>query len=303
MGDGMTLKPLYEQVIVVFGASSGIGRITALEACRRGACVVAAARGEEALDTLAAEAGAPDRFAIEIADAADADQVRAVADAAVTRFGRLDTWAHVAGVAEHARFEDMPLEDFRRVIEVDLLGPVYAAKAALPHLRRAGGGAFVVVSSMIAKRSFPLVSSYSAAKHGVNGFLESLRVELQHDQVPVSVTEIQPAAIDTPFFEHARTRLGVRPSGPPPIYPPEKVAEAILRSAEIPRREVVVGGAAKAQLLLQRISPRAVDALTRLVAFRLQESNEPKGPDDPDALDRPVEGDDRLRGVVSNLRR
>ena len=296
-------KPLWEQVVVVFGASTGIGRLTALEACRRGARVVAAARDEDGLASLADEAGVPDRFAIQVADAADPQQVQAVADAAVARFGRLDTWAHVAGVAEHARFEDMPLEDFRTVIEIDLLGPVHAAKAALPHLRRAGGGAFIVVSSIVAKRSFPLISSYSAAKHGVNGFLESLRVELQHDEVPVWVTEIQPATIDTPFFEHARTRLGVRPSGPPPVYPPERVAEAILRAAERPAREVVVGGAGKALLLLQRISPRVMDAFSRLAAFRLQKSRQPKGPGDSDGLDEPVEGDDRRRGVVSNLRR
>lgn len=297
------LKPLWEQVVVVFGASTGIGRITALEACRRGARVMAVARGEQGLSSLADEAGAPDRFAIKVADAADAQQVQAVADAVIARFGRLDTWAHVAGVGQHARFEDMPLEEFRQVIEIDLLGPVYAAKAALPHLRQAGGGAFIVVSSIIAKRSFPLVSSYSAAKHGVNGFLESLRVELQHDEIPVSVTEIQPATIDTPFFEHARTRLGVRPSGPPPVYPPERVAEAILHAAEHPAREVVVGGAGKAQLLLQRISPAAVDAFTRLAGFRLQKSSEPKGPGNTDGLDEPVDGDDRRRGVVSNLRR
>ncbi len=297
------LKPLSVQVIVVFGASSGIGRVTALEASRRGARVIAAARGVEALRSLAHEAGAPDRFATMVADAADPEQVRAVADAAVTQFGRLDTWAHVAGVAEHARFEDMPLEDFRRVIEVDLLGPVHAAKTALPHLRRDGGGAFVVVSSMIAKRSFPLLSSYSAAKHGVNGFLESLRVELQHDGVPVAVTEIQPAVIDTPFFEHARTRLGVRPSAPPPVYPPEKVADAILRAAEHPRREVVVGSAGKAQLLTQRLSPRIMDAFSRVAMFRLQRSRDPKSSADTDGLYRPVEGDDRRRGPVSNLRR
>jgi NAD(P)-dependent dehydrogenase (short-subunit alcohol dehydrogenase family) len=297
------LKPLSAQVIVVFGASSGIGRVTALEASRRGARVIAAARGVEALRSLAHEAGAPDRFATMVADAADPEQVRAVADGAVAQFGRLDTWAHVAGVAEHARFEDMPLEDFRRVIEVDLLGPVHAAKAALPQLRRDGGGAFVVVSSMIAKRSFPLLSSYSAAKHGVNGFLESLRVELQHDGVPVAVTEIQPAVIDTPFFEHARTRLGVRPSAPPPGYPPEKVAGAIQRAAAHPKREVVVGGAGKAQLLTQRLSPRIMDAFSRVAMFRLQRSRDPKSPDDTDGLYRPVEGDDRRRGPVSNLRR
>src|SRR3954452_18827335 len=158
------LKPVSEQVIVVFGASSGIGRVTAAEACRRGARGVAVGRDRAALAGLGADIAAPDRLEVMVADAAEPDQVQAVADGAVARFGRIDTWAHVAGVAEHARFEDMPLADFRRVIEVDLLGPVYAAHAALPYLRQAGG-AFVVVSSMVAKRSFPLLSSYSAAKH------------------------------------------------------------------------------------------------------------------------------------------
>jgi NAD(P)-dependent dehydrogenase (short-subunit alcohol dehydrogenase family) len=227
--------------------------------------------------------------------------VQAVADLAVARFGRLDTWAHVAGIAEYARFEDITADEFRRVVEVDLLGPVWGAKAALPYLKRSGG-AYVVVSSEIAKRSFPLVSSYGAAKHGVDGFVEALRVELQHDGVPVSVTQIMPAAVDTPFFEHARTRLGVRPSGPPPVYSPEKVAEAILDAAEHGGRDVAVGGAAKAQLALQRVSPRIMDAFSRVAAFRLQRSKEPKGPED-DALTTAPSGDDRVRGVVGNLHR
>jgi NAD(P)-dependent dehydrogenase (short-subunit alcohol dehydrogenase family) len=196
----------------------------------------------------------------------------------------------------------MSVQEFRRVIDVDLLGPVWGARAALPHLRTAGG-ALVVVSSEIAKRTFPLTSSYGAAKHGVDGFLEALRVELQHDRAGVSVTQIMPAAVDTPFFEHARTRLGVRPSGPPPVYSPEKAAKAILRAAEHGGRDVAVGSAAKVQLALQRVSPRIMDAFARTAAFPLQRSSEPKGPDDGDALFTPPRGDDRLRGVVTNLRR
>jgi NAD(P)-dependent dehydrogenase (short-subunit alcohol dehydrogenase family) len=299
----LKLKPLEEQVLVVFGASSGIGRVTALEACRRGARVVAAARGSEGLATLATEVDTTDRLETVTAEASDPESVAAVAARAVERFGRLDTWAHVAGVGLHARFEDIPPEEFRRVVEVDLLGPVYGARAALPHLRQAGGGAYIVVSSEVARRAFPLLSAYSAAKHGVDGFVEALRVELQHDRVPVAVTSILPASVATPFFEHSRTRLGLRPSGPPPVYPPERVAAAILAAAERPRRDVVVGGAARAQLLLQRVSPRLLDALSRLVAFRLQESAEPKSDRDPDALARPVEGDDRRRGVVTTLHR
>ncbi len=296
-------KPLPEQVIVVVGASSGIGRATAIEGVRRGAQVLACARGAEALATLAEEVADVGRLETMVADAADAASMRSVAERAVERFGRIDTWAHVAGVAEYGRFEDHTPAEFRQVVEVDLLGPVHGAMAALPHLRQQGRGAFVVVSSELAKRAFPLVSAYSAAKHGVNGFCESLRVELQHEKVPISITEIQPAAVDTPFFEHARTRLGVRPSGPPPVYSPEKVADAILSAAELPKREVVVGGAAQVQLLLQRISPRIMDAFALATAFRLQRSGEPKSPEDADSLFSPVEGDDRTHGVVKTTHR
>lgn len=253
------------------------------------------------LETLEAEAG-PGEVAVITAEAADPEQIKAVADLALSRFGRIDTWAHVAGVNAYAPVEDFPPEEFRRVVEVDLLGPVYGAMAALPHLKR-NGGAYIVVSSEIAKRSFPLASAYSAAKHGVNGFVEALRVELAHDNAPVSVTEIQPAAIATPFFEHSRTRLGVRPSGPPPVYSPEKVAKAILRSAVRPRHTVVVGGAGKAELVFQRVSPKAMDVFSWITDFRLQKSKDPKGPRDGDPLDNPVEGDDRVHGVVTTTHR
>lgn len=294
----VTLKPLDQQVIVVFGASRGIGRATALLAAKRGAKVVAAARDQEALESLVAEA-APADVVMSVADAVELGQVREVAELAASHFGRVDTWAHVAGVGAYSRFEDITPDEFRRVIDVDLMGPVYGAMAAMPHLRRQGG-AFVVVSSEIAKRGFPLATSYSAAKHGVDGFLEALRVEFQHDRVPISVTQILPAAIATPFFEQARTRLGVRPSGPPPVYPPEKVAEAILHAAQHPKRDMIVGAAAKAQLLLQKVSPKLMDAFARITAYPLQRSKEPKSPSDGDALFTPPQGDDRVHGEVTS---
>ena len=300
---GTPLKPLAEQVVVVFGASSGIGRATALAAVAQGAKVVAAARGREGLDSLAADVAHPDAIDTVTADAVRPDEVDAVAQRAVERFGRVDTWAHVAGEAVYGRFEDTPARDFARIVEVDLLGVANGCRAALPRLRDTGRGALVVVSSELAKRSFPLASAYCAAKHGVNGLLESLRVELAHEGAGIQVAEIQPAAIDTPFFEHARTYLGVRPSGPPPVYPPERVADAILSAAQFPKREVVVGGAAQAQLLLQRLSPRIMDAFALATAFRLQRSDEAKAPDDPDAVDTPVDGDDRVHGVVGNTSR
>ena len=184
---------------------------------------------------------------------------------------------------------------------MDLLGPVWGARASLPHLR-ASRGAYVVVSSELGKRSFPLTTPYSAAKHGVNGFVEALRVELQHEHTGVTVTQIMPEAVGTPFFENARTRLGVRPSGPPPVTSPEKVADAILRAAEHGGRDVAVGAGAKLQLALQRISPVVMDAFSRATAFKLQRSTEPKAPGDDALFDAP-RGDDRTHGAVSNTHR
>lgn len=292
-----SLKPIDQQVIVVFGASRGIGRATALMAARQGAKVVAVARDREALESLVAQA-APREVVIAEADAVDLAAVREVAELAVSRFGRIDTWAHVAGVTVYSRFEDITPDEFRRVIDVDLMGPVHGAMAALPHLR-AQGGAYIVVSSEIARRGLPLQTAYSAAKHGVGGFVEALRVELQDEGVPVSVTEILPAAIATPFFEQARTRLGVRPSGPPPVYAPEKVAEAILDAAQHPKRDLIVGGAAKVALVAQKVSPTVVDAFTRVAGSFLQKSKEPKAPSDSDAVFEPPGGDDRVHGEVT----
>jgi NAD(P)-dependent dehydrogenase (short-subunit alcohol dehydrogenase family) len=294
-------KPLDQQVIVVFGASSGIGRATALVAAKRGAKVVAAARDEAALTSLVAEA-MPAEVAIGTADAAQYHDVAAIAQLALAHFGRIDTWAHVAGIGEFAPVERMTPEEFRRIVEVDLLGPVHGAMAALPHLRK-DGGAFVVVSSETARRSLPLLTAYSAAKHGVDGFVEGLRVELEHDRAPVSVTQIMPGSINTPFFENARSRLGVRGSGPPPVYSPEKVAEAILDTAVHPRRDVVVGGAAKLQLALQKVSPRLVDLVAkRSAVLRQERSDEPKHVGDDALFDAP-HGDDRVRAGVTTMRR
>ena len=148
----------------------------------------------------------------------------------------------------------------------------------------------------------PLLTAYSAAKHGVDGFLESLRMELDHERAGVSVSQILPAAVATPFFANARTRIGVRPSGPPPVYPPERVAGAIISAAQQPRRDVLVGGAAKFQLFSQRLSRRATDRLVAAMAFRMQRSADPKGPRDRDGLFEPT-GDTRVRSGVSTFQR
>lgn len=296
----MRLKPLDEQVVVVFGASSGIGRETALRFSRRGARVVVAARDSEGLESLADEIRAAGGQAITAqAEAADDGQVKAVADAAVSAYGHLDTWVHVAAVTLYARFSDTTPEEFRRVVDVNLMGAAYGAMAALPHIKSEGRGALILVSSVEGKYSLPLQSAYSASKHGIEGFAQSLRLELQREGLPISVTTILPSTINTPLFDVARTKLGVKPKGFPPIYQPRLVADAILHAAAHPEREIVVGGAGKALAVLNRISPRLADAAVARKAFWLQRSDARRSVDEPDNLYEPVPGHYRVEGSYS----
>ena len=281
----MDLKPLQEQVVVVMGASSGLGREAALRLAGQGAKVVVSARGEPGLRSLVEEIreGGGEATAV-VADAAEFEEVKAVADRAAEEYGRLDTWVHMAGVGLFAAFEDTTPEEFRRVIDVNLMGQVHGAMAALPHIKREGRGALIHISSMGAKRSVPLQSAYCASKHGMEGFIEALRVEIRREGLPIGVTSIQPATTNTPFFDKARTKLGVKPVAPPPNYAPGIVADAILQAAEHPARDIVVGGAAKALFLGQRLSPRLVDALMQTRGFEVHYTDEPKSEDAPDNL-------------------
>ena len=287
----MKLKRIEEQVVALMGASSGIGREAALRFAGRGAKVVVSARNEADLRSLVEEIRAGGGEAVAMpAEVTDFGQVEAVADTAVREYGRLDTWVHLSAVSIFARFEEIEPEEFKRVVDVDLVGQAYGAMAALPRIKREGRGALVHVTSVLARRSVPLQSPYCAAKHGVDGFLEALRVELKRDGWKVGVTNVMPAAINTPFFDKALTKMGVKPKGFPPIYQPRVVADAILYAAQNAPRDLVAGGAGKQMLLGQRLSPRMMDAIMLRGAFGTQQTDEPKGPDDPNGLFGPVEG-------------
>ena len=301
----MQFKPVGEQVVVLMGASSGIGRETAVRFARKGAKVVASARGEEGLDSLVQEIRDEGGEAIAVpADTSEFEQVKAVADRAVQEYGRLDTWVHLAAVGLFATFEQTTPEEFARVIDVNLMGQVYEAMAALPHIKREDHGALIHISSVEAKRSFPFHSVYGASKHGIDGFLEALRVELRHEGWPIGVTQVMPATINTPFFDKGRTKLGVKPVGVPPIYEPETVANMILYAAENPARDLVSGGAAQALILNQRLSPRILDAiLTTRVGFSPQKTEEPRSEDDPDNLYAPINGHDTAKNGFRALSR
>ena len=296
----MQLKPIEEQVVVAIGASSGIGRETALRFAERGARVVVSARSKEGLESLVDEIRSTGGRAVAVpADVVEFGQAKAVADRAVEEYGTLDTWVHLSGVGLYATFDQTEPEEFKQVIEVNLMGQVYGAMVALPHIKREGRGALLHISSVEAKRSAPFHSAYAASKHGIDGFLESLRVELQREGWPISVTNVMPAAINTPFFSNSRTKLGVKPMGFPPIYQPNTVADVILHAAEHPTREVIAGGAGKAMLLTQRLSPGLMDAIMLRAGFDSQKTDEPKPENDPDNLFEPVE-DNRIEGDFSD---
>ena len=289
------LKPVRDQVVVVMGASSGIGRATAARFAEEGAKVVVAARGEAGLRSLVEEIrAAGGQACAEVADVSDPAQVRRVAQRAVTEYGGLDTWVHSAAVLLVAPFEETTPEEFQRVIDVNLMGQVHGAMAALPHLKQ-GGGAFISISSMGAKRGVPLQTAYCAAKHGIDGFLETLRMEVQRAELPVSVTNVMPATINTPLFDQARTKIGVKPVAPPPIYQPGVVVDAVLHAAEHPVRDLVVGGSAKALILGEKFAPRLVDALLVRFGFEAHDTGEPKPADAPDNLFAPLDGHNTAR--------
>jgi NAD(P)-dependent dehydrogenase (short-subunit alcohol dehydrogenase family) len=258
----MKLKPINQQVVVVMGASSGIGRATALRFAAKGAAVVVAARNQKGLDAVVAEIrGKGGKAVAVVADTADAKQVKAVADRAIAEYGRLDTWAHVSGVGVYGTVEQISPQEYERLVEVNLLGQIYGALAALPHLRAEGRGVLIHVSSVVGRVPLPLSSAYTASKHGLNGFLDTLRLELQREGVPISVVNIMPASIDTPFFENAKTHLGVAPHAQPPIYAPEIVADAIVQAATLPAPAIMVGGSGAMISGMGRATPRLLQQL------------------------------------------
>jgi short-subunit dehydrogenase len=253
-------RPLDRQVVVITGASQGIGRETALEMARRGASVVAAARNDEALrglaDEIEANGGAVEAV---VADVAEPDQVEAIGRRAIDRFGRIDTWVNNAAVSAYATVEQLDPAEMDRLIRVNLLGPMFGSRVAIRHMKPAGGGTIVNVGSALSDRAIPLQSAYVASKHGLAGFSEALRLELKHEGAGIDVVLILPSSINTPLFNFARSKLGVQPQPVPPVYEPRVVAEAICHAAEHGGREIVVGGWGKLLTIGQWLSPSLLD--------------------------------------------
>jgi NAD(P)-dependent dehydrogenase (short-subunit alcohol dehydrogenase family) len=297
----ITLKPIAVQVAVVFGASSGIGRLTALEMAKRGAKICAAARSEEGLRSLVEEieAAGGEAFYV-LADAADFEQVKEVAEKCVERYGRIDTWIHAAAAFLFATVERTDPEEYRRIFEVNLLGQIYGAKVALPFLKK-HGGALIHISSVESYRAVPFQSAYGASKHGMKGFLQALRLELAHEEIPVSVTEIMPHAINTPIYQKGRNKMPFKVRPVPPIYHPQIVADAILYAAENPIRDIIAGAAGAGVVYAERLSPAASDFFTSAVGFPGQDAGEKDSPEQfRDNLFEPISGYDTVEGNFSD---
>ncbi len=291
-------------VIVVTGASSGIGRATAVELARRGAKLVLVGRREHALAEVARECGG-EGVLVAPADVSDAAAVERVAERAVAEFGRIDGWVNNAAVTMFGRLVDVPLDDVRRLLDVNIMGQVHGARAALPRMIAQGSGVLVNVSSILGVIAQPYGSAYTMSKFAVRGLTFSLRQELRLTGVKgVHVTTVLPAAIDTPVYASAANHTGRRISPPPPVYRAERVAATIVAQLRHPRREVVSGGLLGRLFVLQhKVAPQLTERmLGREVDLTLTRS-EPPVPATSGILHEPAPGPSPVDGGWHGLRR
>ena len=276
----MKLKPIDQQVIVITGASSGIGLATAKLAAERGAKVVLASRTREALAQAVDEikqAGGEAAF-VE-ADVAKREDVERIAATAIDRFGAFDTWVNNAGVGIWGLIDEVTEADMRQLFETNFWGTVYGCETAVAHLRHKGG-ALINVGSLTSDRALPVQGIYSASKHAVKGFTDALRTELEYKNAPISVTLIKPGSIGTPMPQHVKNYSSQEANFPPPVYRPEEVAETILHAAEHPVRDAFIGSGARAISMLAGVAPRLLDWVSAKLLVPAQHGQKPATPTD-----------------------
>ena len=270
-------RPLSEQVVVITGASSGIGLETAKLMARQGATIAMIARGQEPLSAAVAEVEAAGGKALPmVVDVGRWEEVQEAADHVMSHFGRIDTWVNNAGVYQVAPVEAMSVEEIAQVIQINLMGMIHGTKAVLPHLIELGGGTIISVSSVLGVRGAPNLAAYAASKHGIKGFVESLRLEMARSHPEINIGLILPLGINTPLFDHTLARVGVKPRPNPPVYEPNAVAEVIAEMAVSPKRDVYIGPGrffAWAEALMPAVVDRAM--LTGDMMVKLMSTDEP----------------------------
>ena len=279
-------------IVVITGASAGVGRATAVEFARQGATVALLARGKAGLEGAKAEVEAAGGKAwICTLDVADAQAVEDAAARIEAELGPIDIWINNAMATMLAPVSEMSAEEYRRVTEVTYLGTVHGTCAALRYMRQRNRGVIIQVGSALAYRAIPLQSAYCAAKFACRGFTDSLRVELQHDKSAIHLTMVHLAAFNTPQFDWARTTLKHNPQPLPPIFQPEVAARAIVWAASQRRREISVGFPAVKTIWGNKFAPAVADHILQTDGYDGQQSDQPLPADRPDNLFQPVDRD------------
>ncbi|BCT74275.1 hypothetical protein SCMU_01170 [Sinomonas cyclohexanicum] len=281
------------RIVVVTGASGGIGRASAVAFGKEGDAVALLARGEEGLAAAAADVEAAGGTALPIpVDVADAEAVDAAAERVERELGPIDVWVNVAFTSVFSPFHEISPEEYKRVTEVSYLGFVYGTMSALRRMRPRDRGTIVQVGSALAYRGIPLQTAYCGAKHAIQGFNESLRTELLHDRSGIRTTMVQMPAVNTPQFSWVLSRLPNHAQPVPPIYQPEVAARGVVHAAAHPkRREYWVGGSTAATLIANAVMPGVLDRYLARTGFKAQQTQDPRDPDQPVNLWEPADAE------------